>query len=117
MNETTENFWSVWNTFEWPEPKPIFLRLYYNKDGTPRIYSMEDLPGEYVEVDSETYAIASFNVRVIDQKLVHIRPRIRIQKLQPHPDIGTACDPRDVCVIVSDQDPHIKWSTVNNETN
>ena len=116
-NETTENFWSVWNNFEWPEPIPVFFRLYYNEDGTPRFYSMEDLPGEYVEVDAEAYAIASFNVRVVEHKLIHIRPRISIQKLQPHPDIGTACDPADVCVIVSEQDPHTKWSTVNNEIN
>lgn len=115
MNETTENFWSVWNTFEWPEPKPIFFRLYHNEDGSPRIYSMEDLPGEYIEVDAETYAIASFNVRVVEQKLIHIRPRISVQKLQPHPDTGVACDLRDVCVIVSKQDPHTKWSIVNNE--
>jgi hypothetical protein len=78
---------------------------------------MEDLPGEYIEVNAETYAIASFNVRVVEQKLIHIRPRISVQKLQPHTDTGTACDPRDVCVIVSEQHSHTKWSTVNNELN
>jgi hypothetical protein len=117
MNETTKNFWEAWNTFEWPESKPVFFRLYYNEDGTPRFYSMEDLPGEYVEVDAEAYAIASFNVRVVEHKLIHIRPRISIQKLQTHLNIGTACDPTDVCVIVSEQDPHIKWSIVHNEIN
>ena len=116
MNDTTENFWAVWNTFEWPESKPIFFRLYYNEDGSPRIYSMEDLPGEYIEVDAEAYAIASFNVRVVDQKLIHVQPKIQVKKLQPSNN-GTACDPGDVCVIVSEQHPHIKWSTVNNEIN
>ena len=114
-NETTKNFWEIWNTFEWPEPRPVFFRLYYNEDGSPRIYSMEDLPGEFIEVNAEAYAIASFNVRVVDQKLIHIRPRISVQKLQPHSDAGVTCDPRDVCVIVSEQHPHTKWSTVNNE--
>jgi hypothetical protein len=114
MNETTKNFWEVWNNFEWPEPIPVFFRLYYNEDGTPRFYSMEDLPGEYVEVDAEAYAIASFNVRVVDQKLVHIQQRTLIHKLKPA-DVGTVCDPRDVCVIVDQTQPNTKWKVTKNE--
>ena len=115
MNENETNLLKALAEFKWTEPAPIFFRLYYNEDGTPQFYSMEDLPGEYIEIDVETYTIASFNVRVVDQKLIHTRSRYGLQKLQPHPDIGTACDPADVCVIVSEQHPHIKWSIVNNE--
>ena len=80
------------------------------------MYSMEHHAGKYIEVDAETFAISSFNVRVIDQKLVHIQPRTRIHKLRPD-NVGTACDPRDICVIVGEHQSHVKWKIQKNEIN
>jgi hypothetical protein len=79
MNE--EEFWAILKDI--PEPKQIFYRLYYNADGSPIIYSMEHLPGNYIEVDQPTYVLAPFNVRVIDGKLVYIKPVVTVKKLQP----------------------------------
>ena len=110
---TEEEFWSILQTI--PKPKQIFYRLYYSDTGAPIIYSMEDLPGNYIEVDQETYVLASFNVKVIDNKLIWIDPVITVKKLQPTDSIGTACDPRDMCVVVSSDQPHTKWKIVNNE--
>jgi hypothetical protein len=110
---TEEEFWSILQAV--PEPKQIFYRLYYNNDGTPIIYSMEDLPGNYIEVDQETYVSASFNVRVINDKLTRINPVITVKKLQPTDSTGTACDPRDVCIVVRLDQPHVKWNIINNE--
>jgi len=110
---TEKEFWSILQAA--PEPIPIFYRLYYNNDGSPIIYTMEDLPGNYIEVDQETYVLASFNVKVIDNKLIWIDPVITVKKLQPTDLIGTACDPRDMCVVVSSDQPHTKWKIVNNE--
>ena len=116
MSEITENeFWSILQAM--PEPKPIFHRLYYSDSGSPIIYSMEDLPGNYIEVDQKTYVLAPFNVKVIGGKLTYIKPVITIKKLQPNDLYGTACDPRNVCVVVDENQPHIKWTTVNNELN
>ena len=116
MNDsTTQNFLEVLTSFEWPTPEPVSFRLYYNADGTPRLYTMETLPGEYIEVDAETYALSSFSVRVVNQQLVHVRPKIQVQKLIPTKDQGTMCDPRDVCVVVNGTQPHIKWSIQTNE--
>ena len=109
---TAKEFWGILHAV--PEAKPIFRRLYYRDDGTPIIYSMEDLPGNYIEVDPQTYALAPSNVRVVDGKLVYIKPVITIKKLQPDLD-GIACSPDDICVVVADTQPHIKWKIVNNE--
>jgi hypothetical protein len=113
MNE--EEFWSILQDI--PASNPIVYRLYYNDDGAPIIYSMEALPGNYIEVDQSTYVLAPFNVKVIDGKLVYIKPVITVKKLQPTDLIGTACDPGDVCVIVDTDRLHTKWTTVNNELN
>jgi hypothetical protein len=115
-NETTENFWKAWNEFEWPEPVPVTYRLYYNDNGSPQCYTMESLPGKYVEIDRETYVAASWNVRVIDEKLQIVAPAITVNKLQPNSDTGISCAPTDVCVIVSQDQPHTKWKLTANET-
>jgi hypothetical protein len=112
MND--KEFWSILQDI--PETKQIFYRLYYNDDGSPIIYSMEDLPGNYIKVDQSIYILAPFNVKVSDGKLVYIKPVITVKKLQPSID-GTACNPQDVCIVVNIDQPHIKWTTVSNELN
>jgi hypothetical protein len=115
MSNMTENeFWQILQAT--PEPKQVFYRLYYNDNGYPIIYSMEHLPGNYIEVDQSTYVSTPFNVRVIDSKLVYIKPVITVTKLQPSID-GTTCDPQDVCIVVNTDQPHVKWTTVSNELN
>ena len=112
---TEEEFWSVLANM--PVAEPVFYRLYYNDDGTPIIYSMESLPGNYIEVDQQTYVLAAFNVRVVDGKLVYIKPVITIKKLQPNVSAGVACNPQDICVVVDLDQPHTKWNIVHNELN
>ena len=90
-----------------PEPKPVFWRLYYNEQGKPIAYSMEELPGNYIEIDAETYHRGPLNVRVINGQLRYIK-HTWSQKLVPGPT-GTACHPRDVSIVV-DTEPARCWS-------
>lgn len=80
-----------------PEPKPIFYRLYYNSDGSPQCYTMEDLPGTWIDIDRETYLIANPWVRVVNGKLKKIS-RLTVNKLVPS-DQGTPCHPQNVAVV------------------
>jgi hypothetical protein len=109
-----EEFWAILHAS--PEPVAVTYRLYYDSNGAPIIYSMEQLPDNYIEVDQKTYVVAPFNVRVVDGKLVHIKPVVTVKKLQPS-DRGTPCDPGDVCLVVDPDQPHTKWTIVNNEIN
>jgi hypothetical protein len=115
MNETTENFWLALAETS-PESAPIFFRLYYNERGEPVSYSMDDLPGNYIEIDAETYQRSSQRVRVIDGKLVHILPKKSTSKLMPG-TTGTACSIENVSVVVAEDQPHTKWSLKSNESN
>ena len=115
MNESAQNLLEVMTHFKWHEPQPVSYRLYYDDHGNPVIYSMEDLAGNYIEVDPQTYAIASFRVRVVDQKLIHVRSKIQVKKLRPNTETGTPCSMSDVCVVVAEQQPHTKWKITNNE--
>lgn len=111
MNE--QEFWSI--LFDVPKDKPIFYRLYYRDDGTPIVYTMDDLPGKYIEVDQETYTLASYNIQVVNEKIIKIIPKNYIRKLVP--GSGITCSPNDVTIIVKQEQPHTKWSIKKYETN
>lgn len=115
-NATTKNFLQVMAEFKWPDPVPISYRLYYNDDGTPKCYTMEDLPGKYIEVDQDTYIKRLWNVLVVDGKLQIIPPSVTVYKLKPNNSLGVCCDARDVCVVVGQDQPGIKWTRTTNET-
>ena len=101
---TTENFLSFWKDFKWPE------------HGQPLVYTMEDLPGKYIEIDKDAYILGSFGVKVVDGKLKFLPASIcSVKKLKPNSTTGTACHPADVCVVVNTSENHIKWKIDYNE--
>jgi hypothetical protein len=101
---TPEEFWDILHAM--PEPKSVFWRLYYDSEGKPVCYSMEDLPGNYIDVDAETFARAPANVRVVDHKLKYITTRTS-DKIVPG-NTGTLCHPQSVAVVVTQNG--IPWS-------
>ena len=108
---TEQEFWDI--LFDVPVPQPIFYRAYYNSEGWVECYSMEDLPGNYIDIDQSIYVISPY-ARVIDEKLTIVTPTKTATKLVPS-TVGTACDIRDVCVVTTNKD-YIKWSLKNSET-
>ena len=92
---TPEEFWNILHAV--PEPAPIFYRLYYDDQGVPLFYSMEDLPGNYIDIDKETFFQSNSNVRVHNGQLVRISKNTSC-KLVPS-NVGFACNPNDVAVI------------------
>jgi hypothetical protein len=100
-----EEFWAILHAM--PEPQPVFWRLYYNEQGDPITYSMENIPGTYIDVDPETYARAPFNVRVQAGRLIELKSAVR--RLAPT-DSGTACHPDNVAIVVVEKEPHQRWS-------
>lgn len=92
---TEQEFWNIMAAM--PQPKPVFYRLYYRSDGSPLHYTMEDLPGDYIEIDRETYVLGSPWVRVIGGKLKRIN-RISTDKLVPS-DQGTSCHAYSVAIV------------------
>jgi hypothetical protein len=113
--ETTQNFLSVLQSFEWPESVPVTYRLYHDEQGRPLIYTMEALPGAYIEVDQATYIRALHHVRVLNGKLMILPQTGCVTKLRPHAEQGVACDPRDICVVVPFDKPNQRWSMSNND--
>jgi hypothetical protein len=114
MNE--QEFLDFWKTIEWPEIKPVFYRLYHNDNGIPLFYSQEDLPGKYIDITPEQFALQNMSVRVTDAKIIQYKT-IWVAKLVPA-DSGTVCHSQDVAIVVVDQ-PGQHWKKKENviETN
>ena len=108
---TEEEFWAALAPVE---SKPVFYRLYYNEDGSPICYSMEELPHNYIELTLEEYRLSPPNVRVVNGKLVVIKPANLVKQLAPS-NKGTPCHPNDICIVVNELQPHTKWSIKTNE--
>ena len=98
-----------------PAPQAPFFRLYHDAEGRPLFYSMADEPGTYIELTSEEYHRSSANVRVRDGKLVKVTWQTTF-KLVPG-NSGTPCHPDNVAVVVTEDQPHTKWSKQTYESN
>jgi hypothetical protein len=107
-----DEFWSILHAM--PEPQPVFFRLYH-QDGVPLFYSMEDVPGTYIEIDAETFARSPMHVRVRDGQLVE-RIWRTTSKLVPS-DAGTPCHTDNIAIVVAETEPHQRWSKQTYETN
>ena len=110
---TPEQFWSILHNM--PEPLPVSYRLYHDDQGRPLFYSMETVPGTYIEIDQTTFARGASNVRVRDGKLIEIT-WATTTKLVPG-NSGSPCHPDNVAVIVTEDQPHTKWSKKTYESN
>ena len=110
---TPEQFWSILHNM--PEPLPVSYRLYHDDQGRPLFYSMETVPGTYIEIDQATFARSASNVRVQDGKLIEIT-WATTTKLVPG-NSGSPCHPDNVAVIVTEDRPHTKWSRKTYESN
>ena len=104
---TPEEFWSILHSV--PESQAVFYRLYHDADGVPLFYSMEDVPGTYIEIDQETYASSPSNVRVRGKQLITLTWQIA-QKLTPA-DSGTLCHSQDVSIVTTGPGQHWKKKT------
>lgn len=106
-----EEFWAILHAM--PEPQPVSWRLYYNEAGEPITYSMEPLPGTYIEVDTETYARAPMHVRIRNGQLIELKSAV--SRLVPG-ETGTPCYPNNVAIVVPEDEPHQNWSMKTHES-
>jgi hypothetical protein len=97
-----------------PPVKQPSYRIYYDDDGRPTSYTVDDLPGNYIEVDVATYTDCDRNIRIVDGQIEKIKQPVMVAKLTPS-DTGISCHPDNVAVVVDHAQPHTKWSLKHRE--
>ena len=113
---TEQEFLDFWTNYKWTDAAPVHYRLYYDDAGLPLFYSHDDLPGKYIDITPEQFALQDQSIKIVNGKLVR-RRTVRMSKLVPA-DSGTFCHANDVTVIVTNQ-PGKYWKKTENvvETN
>ena len=109
---TPDEFWNILHTV--PDPVPLTYRLYHDDAGRLLFYSMEQLPGNYIEIDADTFSRSPSRIRVVDGQLVETKWRT-VNKLTPD-SAGTRCHPKDMAVVISTE-PYSAWSKKTYEAN
>jgi hypothetical protein len=93
-------FWQAVQAHNWQQPEQTLeFRLYYDDQGQPVCYSMEDLPGKYITIDRTTFDQARCDVLVKHGKIVKINNPTS-WKLAASNEENYACHAQDVTVIV-----------------
>jgi hypothetical protein len=89
-------------------PAELKFRLYYDAEGNPITYASEDLPGDYLVVDQDTYAQGRYDIKIIDGEIVPLKDFVYYNKMIPS-DSGTACHSDNALLI--DAASTAFWST------
>jgi len=86
--------------FEAPKISTPEFRLYYDEKGKVVCYTCEKLPGNFIIVDTSTFAQARPDVRIIDGKISTVQTHAVVSKLMPASH-GTSCTSDDISIIVN----------------
>lgn len=87
----------------WEAPKlekPEF-RLYYDDKGHVVTYTCEKLPGNYVVIDSQTFAEGRPDIRVVDGRIVSSNSSAVVSKLVQDSKEGIICSAEDISILVN----------------
>lgn len=109
MTDDSQLYWQqMWSQVEiQPQPVPVY-RLYHDDQGNPLFYSMDPLPGKYIEITREEFVKSSGHVKVVDNKLVDLS-KYDIKKLAPHQNVGTVCCLESVAIVVDQDENGTRW--------
>lgn len=89
--------------FVYEPPPPPEFRLYYDNNGNVLFYTGEKPEGNYIVIDTQTFAEARPDVKVINGTIVLNSNITQIYKLKPTTE-GTLTYVDDVSLILEDKD-------------
>lgn len=107
MNENTDD--EIVIIWEAPKIVPPEFRLYYDDSGKVICYTCEKPEGNYIVIDSLTFAQGRPDVRIIDGKISGVSNHCIVSKLMPDPIIGQTCEEEDVSIVTLNTTGIKKW--------
>ena len=106
MNEE-EDYVIVWEAPKIEQPE---FRLYYDDTGAVICYTGDkSVEGNFIVIDSQTFAEGRHDIRVIDGKISTVQPNQIVYKLMPNLKEGISCSKDDISIIVDETEEHTKW--------
>jgi len=99
MSDTKEEMF-VWEPDEIVKPE---FKLYYDDNGSIVCYSCENIEGNYIVIDAQTYAEGRHDVKIVDGKIVKNFSNAVVVRLVRDVQ-GTLCSVEDMSIIVDKDD-------------
>lgn len=95
--------------------KPEF-RLYYDENGRVLFYTCDKPDGDFIVIDSQTYAEARPDIRILDG-IIHKASEFLVISKLIREDTGTTCAIEDISIIVDSgyTGKTQTWKAVTNE--
>ena len=103
--ENKEEYILIW---EAPKIVPPEFRLYYDDTGKVLCYTCEKLEGNYIVIDSITYAEARPDIRIVNGKISTVSPHLVISKLVMDDTQGKSCSIDNISIIVENNEVESK---------
>lgn len=94
MNDE-EDYVIVWEAPEIIKPE---FRLYYDENGSVLFYTCEKPEGNYIVIDSLTYARARPDIKVVHGQIVNDYDIVKVSRLYPDTS-GVLCEIEDISII------------------
>ena len=79
---------------------PVEFRVYYDDTGKVLYYTCDNLEGNYLVVDKDTFSECRMDMKVVDGKLIRVTPGIIIQKYKQKED-GILTASEDISILVN----------------
>jgi len=94
--QNNEEYILIWDApvIEAPE-----FRLYYKEDGSVDFYTCDKPEGDYIVIDALAFAESRPDIKVVNGRIVKIRPHAIVQKLKPS-DKGQLTSIDDISIII-----------------
>jgi capsule polysaccharide export protein KpsC/LpsZ len=86
-------------------------RLYYNSDGTPKYYSMEELEGTFIYVDQQTFQNCRYDIIVVKGVIKSLSENTisRYNQVDQETSTTVRTDPTDILLVVGQSNRYILW--------
>ena len=100
------NFIVLWEAPKLAKPE---FRLYYDESGRVLFYSGEKPEGNYIVIDTQTFAEGRPDLRVVDGRISTVQHGQVVSRLAPG-STGTLCAKEDISIVVdSDYGEVTNW--------
>jgi len=99
-------FWKALANHKPIQRKPIEFRLYYGTDGQVITYSMDEIPGNYILIDAQTFAEMRVDILVVNGVIINPNKFSQVGKLVPDADIAGVESCQDDITLIG---PAQRW--------
>lgn len=81
------------------------FRLYYNDDGTPKFYSMEELEGKFISIDRSVFEASRYDIKIVDGKIKSLSENTisKYHRVSELSKTTVKCDHDDISILSDDR--------------